>query len=72
MQTDRTTKALLALIALALFLNVFVPLLQPPVMNAQSEPLVELYLRNQNEVVRAISDGLQRIELGLCDNDQIC
>ena len=28
MQTDRTTKALLALIAIGLFMNVFVPLLQ--------------------------------------------
>ena len=39
MKIDRTTKALLALIALALFLNVFVPLLQPTVVNAQSRAL---------------------------------
>ena len=39
MQTDRTTKALLALIAPALFLNVFVPLLQPTVVNAQNRAL---------------------------------
>jgi hypothetical protein len=36
MTTDRTTKALLALIAIGFFLNVFVPLLQPTVVNAQS------------------------------------
>ena len=46
MKTDRTTKALLALIALALFLNVFVPLLQPPAVNAQSTDPMGRILRS--------------------------
>ncbi len=33
--TDRTTKVLLALIAIALFLNVIVPFAQPPTVQAQ-------------------------------------
>ena len=36
MKTDRTTKVLLALIAMALFLNAIVPLAQPAVVQAQS------------------------------------
>ena len=55
---DRTTKALLALIAIGLFLNVFVPLLQPPVVNAQDTSGIERY-------VRLIANGL-------CLNDKIC
>ena len=35
MTTDRTTKVLLALIAIALFLNVIVPFAQPPTVQAQ-------------------------------------
>jgi len=46
MKTDRTTKVLRALIAMALFLNVFVPLLQPPVMNAQTTDTMERILRS--------------------------
>ncbi len=36
MKTDRTTKVLLALIAMALFLNAIVPFAQPAVVQAQS------------------------------------
>ena len=35
MKTDRTAKALLALIAIGLFLNAIVPLIQPAVVRAQ-------------------------------------
>ena len=38
MKTDRTTKVLLALIAMAFFLNAIVPLLQPPMARAQETP----------------------------------
>ncbi len=40
--TDRTTKVLLAAIAIGLFMNVFVPLLQPTVVNAQDLALMSL------------------------------
>ena len=36
MTTDRTTKVLLALIAVGLFLNAIVPFVQPAVVQAQS------------------------------------
>ena len=36
MTTDRTTKVLLALIAMGLFLNAIVPFAQPAVVQAQS------------------------------------
>ena len=51
MQTDRTTKALLALIALGLFLDVFVPLLQPPVVNAQNTSSIERHVREIAAVI---------------------
>ena len=38
MKTDRTTKVLLALIAIALFLNTIVPLVQPRTVQAQETP----------------------------------
>ena len=38
MKTDRTTKVLLALIAMALFLNAIVPLVQPRTVQAQETP----------------------------------
>ena len=55
---DRTTKALLALIAVGLFLNVFVPLVQPPVVNAQNTMMIETYLGG--------------IYSGVCINTKIC
>ena len=55
---DRTTKALLALIAIGLFLNVFVPLLQPTVVNAQDTSSIERDVRN--------------IANGICLNIKIC
>ena len=39
MTTDRTTKVLLALIAMALFLNAIVPFVQPVVVQAQSRTI---------------------------------
>ena len=54
MTTDRTTKALLALIAIGLFLNVFVPLLQPTVVNAQSTARMERLLSSININVSSI------------------
>ncbi len=44
MKIDRTTKALLALIALGLFLNALVPLMQPAAVHAQDAAVAELQL----------------------------
>ena len=49
---DRTTKILLGLIALALFLNAAGPLVQPEVVNAQSSSQYSDFLRLLNSVVR--------------------
>ena len=58
MKTDKTTKILLGLIALALFLNAIVPLIQPAVVRAQDISTIETYLG--------------AIYNGLCLNPQIC
>mgnify|MGYP001224697166 CR=1 FL=1 len=55
MQTDKTTKLLLAAIAIGLFLNAFVPLLQPPVVEAQSTRTMERYLRSIDSELRTIN-----------------
>ena len=65
MQTDKTTKLLLAAIAIGLFLNVFVPLLQPPVVNAQDTSSMESYLEN-------IDSNVVRIANLVCLNSKIC
>ena len=57
MTTDRTTKVLLALIALGLFFNAIVPFVQPAVVQAQS---------GTSEI------RLRQISTGYCMNDKIC
>ena len=47
---DRTTKALLALIAIGLFLNVFVPLLQPPVRSTSGSEVGRPHETNLNRI----------------------
>ena len=64
MKTDRTTKVLLALIAVALFLNAIVPLVQPAMVQAQ-DAAIESHLRQ-------ISDNFRTIANGFCLNDKIC
>ena len=64
MKTDRTTKALLALIAMALFLNAIVPLAQPAVVQAQS---------GTSEIrLSQIFNELRQVSTGYCLNDKIC
>ena len=58
MKTDKTTKILLGLIALALFLNAIVPLIQPAVVHAQNLSRIERLLGS--------------IANGLCLNSKIC
>ena len=64
MKTDRTTKVLLALIAMALFLNAIVPFAQPAVVQAQS---------GRSEILlNQIFNELRQISTGYCMNDKIC
>ena len=85
MKIDRTTKALLALIAIALFLNALVPLMQPAAVHAQSQ-MGELQMRQiSNDLTRVsghlgqISDHLRQLSSdsrmvsnGFCSNDKLC
>lgn len=73
MQTDKTTKLILALIALALLLNAFVPLLQPPVVEATTEPELSAEAEMQEIVeLRSIADTLRSIANGNCRNRILC
>ena len=64
MKTDRTTKILLALIAMALFVNAIVPLAQPAAVQAQSGTIEDQLSQIVNE--------LREISMGYCRNDKIC
>ena len=58
---DRTSKILLAVIALGLWANVMMPLLKPARAEAQdADPL------------KKISDNLGLITFGICPNIKIC
>ena len=64
MKTDSTTNVLLALIAMALFVNAIVPFAQPPVVQAQS---------GTSEIrLSQIFNELRQISTGYCMNDKIC
>ena len=64
MKTDSTTNVLLALIALALFVNAIVPFAQPAVVQAQS---------GTSEIrLSQIFNELRQISTGYCMNDKIC
>ena len=64
MKTDSTTNVLLALIAMALFVNAIVPFAQPAVVQAQS---------GTSEIrLSQIFNELRQISTGYCLNDKIC
>ena len=64
MKTDSTTNVLLALIAMALFVNAIVPFAQPAVVQAQS---------GTSEIrMSQIFNELRQISTGYCMNDKIC
>ena len=71
MKTDRTTKVLLALIAMALFLNAIVPFAQPPTVQAQAPGIIAAQNRQTALVIDRIHDELERIANGSCRNDTI-
>ena len=72
MKIDRTTKVLLALIAMGLFLNAIVPLAQPPTVQAQAPGIIAMQNRQTALVINRIHDELARISNGSCRNDKIC
>ena len=72
MKTDRTTKLMLALIAMALFLNAIVPLVQPAAVQAQQDAAIERHLRQISNDLRQFSNDFKRISDGSCFNDKIC
>jgi hypothetical protein len=74
--TDKTTKLLLAAIAFGLFLNVFVPLLQPTVVNATTGPELSAEAQSvgiaANQALRSIATSLRAVANGNCGNNKIC
>ena len=59
----------MALIAIDLFLNVFVPLLQPTVVNAQSTALMKFYMDSIQEGVQGMKSNIFRL---VSVAEQIC
>ena len=72
MTTDRTTKALLALIAIGLFMNAIVPLLQPPVVNARAVQGLPFLTPEPYNLEWRIYNGVANIANGTCLNRKIC
>ena len=72
MRIDRTTKLLLALIAIGLFLNAIVPLTQPAAVQAQARGIIAQQNRETALVINRIHSELERISNGSCRNDIIC
>jgi hypothetical protein len=79
--TDKTTKFLLLLIALALWANLISPLLQPPIVAAQKATMddVDERLSNIESDVNHIAKGLSNVESnvddiarGKCKNSKLC
>ena len=61
---DKTTKLLMALIAVGLWLNAAMYLLRPAPVRAQSPEIESL--------IKSIESDLGRIQRGTCSNDKIC
>ena len=73
MTTDRTTKLLLALIALALFLNALLPLVQPESVAAQVFPAPGVAGGYQTAMwMNDVLENLSAIADGTCSNPTIC
>jgi hypothetical protein len=64
---DRLTKALLAAIAVGLWLNAVNPWIRPRPVEAQME-----YLGSINSTVALIQTDLSTIQRGVCANNKIC
>lgn len=77
--TDRTTKALLAAIALGLWVNIADQWVRPVTVYAQDDTRVVRELRTINSTLESrLSNleselsSLERIARGVCPNDKIC
>lgn len=66
--TDRTTKILLAVIALGLWANAAIPLLLPRAAAAQDVSSLDAHLSRIDHDVHNLAD----IEDGTCRNKKIC
>jgi len=66
---DKSTKLLLAVIAVALWLIALNPWLQPPPVSAQDS---DRYLRRIQSSVSSIESSLRSIGNGVCLNGKIC
>jgi hypothetical protein len=64
---DKTTKILLCLIAIALWMNVVATLFRPPVTQAQNSVLSSI-----NNHLDTIEDDVSAIANGTCTNDKVC
>lgn len=65
---DRTTKAILAAIALGLWMNVAAQWLKPQTVYAQDDSRIVRELQTISSDV----DSLERISRGVCPNSKLC
>ena len=67
---DRTTKLLLACIALGLWADVLVPVLRPSTANAQYES--DYILRSIDAHLARIDLNIDKLQKGVCANGKLC
>ena len=72
MNIDTTTKVLLVLIAIGLFLNAVAPFVQPMPVQAQAPGIVAAMNRETARAIDEIRRDLQSIQRGTCTNSTIC
>jgi hypothetical protein len=68
--TDRTTKIILALIALGLWGNLVMPLIRPMVAVAQYE--TDHILRSIDARLSSIDANIDKLQKGSCPNGKLC
>jgi hypothetical protein len=68
--TDRTTKILLASIALGLWANALIPLVQPISALAQYES--DYILKSINAHLANMDVNLDKLQKGSCSNGKLC
>ena len=68
--TDRTTKILLAAIALGLWANLFVPIVRPITAFAQYE--TDYILKSIDARLASIDTNIDRLQRGNCNNGKLC
>lgn len=67
---DRTTKILLACVALGLWANLFAPVLRPLTANAQYES--DYILRSIDAHLARIDANIDKLQRGACANGKLC